>query len=189
VIFAAVEFAAKAHAGQYRKGTKIPYLLHPLNVARILIEHGCREAVVVAGILHDTLEDTPVTPDQIRERFGDEAAELVLSVSEPNKSDHTWENRKVHTLRHLDTAPPEVLLLSLADKLDNIRSIREDAERLGEAVWRRFNRSREKQEWYYRRLAEAFAGRIGDGLPGGPVAAFRDEVDRVFTRPDGDRED
>lgn len=185
MIFRALEFADRAHAGHYRKGTKIPYLLHPLNVARILIEHDCREALVVAGLLHDTLEDTPVTLDQLREHFGAEAADLVASVSEPNKSDHTWENRKAHTLRHLKTAPPDTLILSLADKLDNIRAIREDCERLGEAVWRRFNRAREKQQWYYERLAGIFAERIPDGLPGDLVEDFRREVEAVFGRRPG----
>lgn len=183
MIFKALEFAARAHSGHYRKGTKIPYLLHPLQVARILIEQGCGETVVVAGLLHDTLEDTAATMDQLRECFGEEAADLVASVSEPNKSDHTWENRKAHTLRHLETAAPDTLILSLADKLDNIRAIREDGERLGETLWKRFNRPREKQKWYYERLARTFRQRIPDGLPGALVDSFEREVAAVFGRP------
>ena len=56
-IFQAVEFATKAHSGQFRKGTNVPYLVHPLGVCKILIEAGCSEDVVVAGLLHDTVED------------------------------------------------------------------------------------------------------------------------------------
>lgn len=65
MIFEAIEFATKAHAGQYRKGTGIPYITHPLGVSKILIENGCPEHVIVAGILHDTIEDTPVTFEEI----------------------------------------------------------------------------------------------------------------------------
>jgi (p)ppGpp synthase/HD superfamily hydrolase len=103
MIFKAIEFSTKAHTGLYRKGTKIPYITHPLNVAQILIEYECPESVVTAGILHDTLEDTQATVDDIRDAFGYEVADLVNAVSEPNKSD-TWENRKAHTIKHLKTA-------------------------------------------------------------------------------------
>jgi len=100
MIFKAIEFAAKAHAGQYRKGTRVPYLVHPLNVAKILIDSGCSDVVAVAGILHDTVEDTPITLDEIRKHFGQAVAELVAGASEPDKSD-TWENRKKHTIEYL----------------------------------------------------------------------------------------
>jgi (p)ppGpp synthase/HD superfamily hydrolase len=146
MIFKAIEFSTKAHTGLYRKGTKIPYITHPLNVAQILIEYECPESVVTAGILHDTLEDTQATVDDIRDAFGYEVADLVNAVSEPNKSD-TWENRKAHTIKHLKTASPEVLMISLADKMDNIKKIREDYEKIGNKVWERFNRPKEKQKW------------------------------------------
>lgn len=179
MIFAAIEFAAKAHSGQFRKGTKIPYLVHPLGVARILIERDCPEEVVVAGVLHDTVEDTPVTIGDIRRSFGEKVASLVEAASEPDKSE-TWENRKRHTIEYLKTAPTEVLLVSLADKLDNIRAIRQDYEKLGDALWPRFNRPKEEQEWYYESLAEVFSQRwLGE--PSDPlVTEFRSDVNRVF---------
>jgi len=65
MIFEAIEFATKAHINHFRKGTKVPYIIHPLQVARILIESDCSDHVVIAGILHDTVEDTPVTLDDI----------------------------------------------------------------------------------------------------------------------------
>jgi (p)ppGpp synthase/HD superfamily hydrolase len=158
VIFEAIEFAAKAHSNQYRKGTKIPYIVHPLCVGKILLQSGCSEAIVVVGILHDTVEDTSVTLEGIQRLFGQEVAQLVDGASEPNRSD-TWENRKRHTIEYLKTAPPDVVWVSLADKLDNIRSIREDYETSGDHVWERFNRPMEKQAWYYRSLAEVFSKR------------------------------
>ena len=179
MIFKAIEFSTKAHTGLYRKGTKIPYITHPLNVAQILIEYECPESVVTAGILHDTLEDTQATVDDIRDAFGYEVADLVNAVSEPNKSD-TWENRKAHTIKHLKTASPEVLMISLADKMDNIKKIREDYEKIGNKVWERFNRPKEKQKWYYETLADVFSMRLNDPKAVFLVNHFRSEVNLVF---------
>jgi (p)ppGpp synthase/HD superfamily hydrolase len=181
MIFPAVEFATKAHAGQYRKGTKIPYIIHPLSVAKILIEHDCSEGVVIAGILHDTVEDTSITIEDIRRTFGEKVASLVEGASEPDKSD-TWENRKRHTIDYLKTAPLDILLVSLADKLDNIRAIREDCEKLGESVWSRFNRPKESQAWYYRNLAEVFSGRQLANHFASLASDFQFEVNKIFAK-------
>ena len=118
-IFDAIEFAARAHRGQCRKGTKIPYIVHPLAVAKILIDAGCPEDVVVAGILHDTVEDTPLSLDEIRHAFGTAVARIVEGASEPDKS-KPWEERKAHTIESLKTASEAVLLVSCADKIENL---------------------------------------------------------------------
>src|SRR3989304_6852558 len=96
-IFDAIVFAAKAHACQFRKGTTVPYIIHPVGVARILIEYGCPEDIVIAGLLHDTIEDTAVTLEDIQKEFGDDIAGIVRGATEPNKKD-AWEDRKKHTL-------------------------------------------------------------------------------------------
>jgi (p)ppGpp synthase/HD superfamily hydrolase len=150
-------------------------------VAKILIEYDCEEEIVIAGILHDTVEDTDVTLEEIRRSFGEEVARLVAAASEPDKSD-TWENRKRHTIEYLKTAPMDVLLLSCADKLDNIRSIREDYERVGDSVWKRFRRAKDSQEWYYSSLADLFMSRA-EGDPGATLfRQFFYEVQQVFPR-------
>src|SRR5450631_1910449 len=95
VIFAALRFAGDAHSGQFRKGTRVPYLIHPLNVAKILLDCGCSDELAVAGLLHDTVEDTAVTLEQIRASFGDAVARLVEFATEPEKL-WTWERRKEH---------------------------------------------------------------------------------------------
>src|SRR6476660_5351370 len=100
-LFDAVEFAAHAHAEQFRKGTRIPYITHPLNVMRLLIEADCAEDVVIAGLLHDTVEDTPVTLDDIRSRYGSVVADLVAGVTEPPRT-FTWEQRKQSVLNQLE---------------------------------------------------------------------------------------
>ena len=181
MIFDAIEYAARAHRDHFRKGTRIPYIVHLISVAKILIEYDCTEEVVVAGLLHDTVEDTSITLEDIRRSFGEKVARLVEAASEPDKSD-TWENRKRHTIEYLKTAPMDALLLSCADKLDNIRSIKEDYERFGESVWKRFRRAKDSQHWYYSALAEIFMSRA-EGEPGATLfRQFYYEVQQVFPK-------
>jgi (p)ppGpp synthase/HD superfamily hydrolase len=178
-IFKAVQCAVRAHSGQFRKGTRIPYIIHPLRVAETLIEYDCSEEVVIAGILHDTIEDTAITVDDIVRSFGEKIADLVVHASEPDKSD-TWENRKQHTIEYLKDAPMDVLLITCADKLDNLRSIQNDYVRAGEAVWSRFNRPKDYQRWYYQALADVFMSRI-DKEPGASLFKnFNREVEDFF---------
>ncbi|MFQ5709934.1 MAG: HD domain-containing protein [bacterium] len=179
MIFRAIEFAVRAHAGQYRRGTRVPYIVHPLRVAKLLLDRGCSEEMAVAGVLHDTLEDTPVTSKDLRTHFGEEVARLVEAASEPDKSD-TWENRKQHTIETLKTAPLEVLWLVCADKLDNVRSIREEQTRLGDAVWSKFNRPRDKQKWYYESLANLFLNRVDSKTDNSLFMEFKNEVQALF---------
>jgi len=158
-LFDAIEFATHAHSGQYRKATRIPYIIHPLNVVKLLIESDCPEVVVIAGALHDTVEDTAVTAGEIRARYGNDVADLVDAVTEPPRA-APWEDRKREILVRLATAPPPVLLVEAADKLDNLHSIQADYARQGDAVWDRFNRPRPYQHWHYASLAQVFMQRI-----------------------------
>ena len=179
MIFEAIEFAAQAHHGQYRKGTRIPYITHPLNVANILLEYGYPEQLAVAGVLHDTVEDTPVTLAEIRSLFGERVVRLVAGASEPDKAG-SWDKRKQHTIDHLKTAPVDVVVLACADKLDNVRSLRRDYLKLGEALWARFNRPKERQHWYYQSLAQVFITRVEDERMQSLFDVFQDEVYKVF---------
>lgn len=173
----AIAFAARAHAGHYRKGTDVPYIWHPLAVGKLLQDAGCDEEVVVAGLLHDTTEDAGVTLAQVMERFGERVADIVRGCSEPDKS-LPWEQRKTHTIRALPTAPLEVRLVAAADKIDNLRSIAADLEKVGEKVWARFRRGREQQEWYYRGVAEAV--RVQPGADHQLFQMLAREVKTVF---------
>ena len=125
----ALTFAADAHAAvkQERKGTRFPYIAHPIRVAEILDRFGCPEDVVSAGFLHDTIEDAHVNVNEITARFGVRLFELVEAVSEPDKS-LPWKTRKEHAIAHLEREDdPGVLALAGADKLDNVRSISDTA--------------------------------------------------------------
>lgn len=152
-IHEAIEFATIKHINQKRKGTDIPYIVHPMEVMQILTENGCSEDLIIAGILHDTLEDTDAKPEEIREKFGDRVLELVQSESEDKSK--TWRERKQTTLNHLATAPDDEAICCLADKLSNLRSIYYDRMRVGEKVWERFRESKENVKWYYVSIAEA----------------------------------
>lgn len=183
-VFRAIEFAARAHAGQYRKQTRLPYIIHPLSVARILIEAGQASDVVVAGVLHDVLEDTDATREELERQFGPQVAALVAEVSEEDKN-ADWQERKRATVDCLATASPEAIWVELADKLDNIRSIAADQSRDGDRVWERFNSPKQKQRWYYESLVEGFEKRCKDPDCRRVFACFAAEVRKVFAR-DGD---
>lgn len=153
----AIEFSAKAHLGDFRKGSKVPYITHPLEVAKILgeaVDPETNEALICAGLLHDTVEDTQTTLETIREEFGEEVAVLVASETEDKHL--PWEKRKQNTIDFLKKdAIYEMLLLACADKLANLRSIKEDYEKIGEAVWDIFVRGKEKQACYYKGVMDA----------------------------------
>ena len=180
-LFDVIEFATQAHRGQFRKVTEIPYIVHPLRVGQLLIEYGCPEEVVLSGILHDVLEDTSVTEATIIEQFGSKVAQWVRGASEPEKA-IPWEKRKEHTLEYLKTAPIEVVWITCADKLDNIRSIQEDLHRIGEVVWQRFRRPKEKQRWYYQSLVEVLEPRITEVPMLLMYQLFRKSVQTVFNQ-------
>lgn len=150
----AIEFAAKAHRNQYRKETDIPYISHPVGVGMILQKAGCNEEEIIAGILHDTLEDTETTENDILNNFGQEVLNIVKGCSEPDK-EASWENRKKHTIEYLKSAPLSIRQVACADKLHNLRSIKRDLSNIGEPAWDRFKRGREMQEWYYTEIVES----------------------------------
>lgn len=175
----AIELAARAHAGQVRKGTDIPYIAHPYAVGMMLARVGCEDEVVAAGILHDTVEDTDVTLEQLREQFGERVASIVAGCSEPDRW-RGWEARKEHTLAYLPTAPRDVRLVALADKLHNARSILADFGRGGEGTWSRFKRGRTQQEWYYRGLVAALCSPRDGEEPLPFCGEFRQVVEELF---------
>ncbi len=165
LVESALHYAARAHRLQVRKGSDVPYIVHPLGVMLILLEAGERDPqVLAAALLHDTVEDTGVTLAELTQHFGAEVAAIVAGCSEPDKND-TWEARKAHTVAHLRTAPHPVLLVAAADKLHNLRSIQADHAVLGETVWDKFKRGRDQTGWYYRAVTTS----LQTALPSHPV--------------------
>ena len=151
----AIGFACRVHFYQTRKGTTEPYANHPLAVGHMLVHAGCDEDTVTAGYLHDTVEDgEKITLEMISKKFGYRVAGIVQGCSEPDKS-LPWEDRKQHTIDYLRNAPLEVRLVTAADKLHNITTMIEDYATCGEGLWQRFNKGRERQEWYYRGVVKS----------------------------------
>ncbi len=179
MIDAAIEQAMKAHGKQTRKGTDLPYIIHPLAVGIILAKVNCADEVITAGILHDTVEDTALTLDEVRDNFGETVAAVIAGASEPDKT-LPWEDRKKHTIKHLRTASLEVRLVACADKLHNVRSIAMDYRKVGESVWGRFKRGRTAQEWYYRALVDSLCRRDDNVGYESLFDQFKLEVDAFF---------
>ncbi|MHA2246927.1 MAG: HD domain-containing protein [Candidatus Hodarchaeales archaeon] len=160
----AFEFAYKKHKGMKRKTSGVPYIVHPMSVAIILMKNNASNNIVAAGLLHDVIEDTDVAFSEIRKIFGRKVTELVRAVTEPKElrkpdSDPkgTWKQRKQHTIDILLKAEKDVKLLSCADKLSNIKDLIAEYNLLGEKLWDKFNAPRKKQHWYYRSLCNVFA--------------------------------
>lgn len=157
----AIIFAAEAHSTQYRKGTDIPYIIHPLEVGVIASTMTDNDETVAAAYLHDTLEDTEVTKEILIAEFGERVAELVAAESE-NKRDgqeeiRPWETRKQETVKHLKNCNDiDVKIIALSDKLANIRAIYRDYCAIEEKLWDRFNQhDPAKIKWYYTSFLDA----------------------------------
>lgn len=147
-LYEAIQLALKAHSKQIRKLDGDIYAAHPIEVGMMLMAVDASEEVVIAGLLHDTVEDTYVTINDIREQFGDRIAELVKGCSEPDKS-KPWAERKQYMLDYvINEADFDTKMIILADKLSNIRSIYRNLETMGDALWDKFNAGYEEQKWY-----------------------------------------
>lgn len=143
----AIIYATRQHEGTTRKQSVIPYILHPLEALQLLTEMDADLNLMMAGVLHDTVEDTDATCEEIRELFGEDVAELVSAHTEDKSK--TWKERKTHTIEELATADIRMKKLVLSDKLANLRSMDRDYQKVGDHLWERFNAPKESQAWYY----------------------------------------
>ncbi len=180
----AVLFATVKHAGMERKGMTVPYITHVMEAMEIVSHITDDDEIRAAAVLHDTLEDTDTTPDELEELFGKWVASLVLSASENKRADqdaeNTWKIRKVETLNHLKLSGTAEKTVALGDKLANIRAIRRDYQEFGEKLWDRFNqKNTDEQKWYYAGVADIF--RADPELGKTPACAeYCRLVDEVF---------
>jgi (p)ppGpp synthase/HD superfamily hydrolase len=146
----ALRIATQAHKDQVRKQDGSPYIVHPMMVAKILSDHGFSAEVVAAGLVHDVLEDTVVTEDELRAELGDEVTDIVTAVSEDK--DLPWEKRKEQYVEAVVSAGEAVWAVSVADKIHNAESLSMHYQKVGSAVWQVFNRGKEKKVWFERLL-------------------------------------
>jgi (p)ppGpp synthase/HD superfamily hydrolase len=161
----ALGYATRVHDGQLRGSDEQPYIAHLLRVAGLVIQHGGSENEAIAALLHDAVEDQGGQERlaDIRERYGDEVAGVVEECTDSSKP--SWRERKEDYIRSLDTASEGALLVSLADKLDNTRSMIRGYRIRGEEQWSRTGKSADDVRWYYGTLAERLCA-----LHPGPLA-------------------
>lgn len=148
LLIMAIDYANKMHAGDTRKGTDMPYIVHPLEVMHNLYLMQASKILMAAGVLHDVVEDTDATISDIEKEFGPVIAKLVNSHTEQHK-EWPWEKRKIKAMKEEQTLPKEMQMLALADKLANIRAMHHDYKVYGDELWKRFNRGKDQQSWYY----------------------------------------
>ena len=159
----ALVYAELKHHNQVRKGGDIPYIGHLLTVAGLVINDGGSEAQAIAALLHDSVEDQggPPTLGEIKNNFGDEVARMVQECSDTDEIPKPpWRERKRQYINHLENVGEDTLLISVADKLDNARSMLRDYHTDGPALWQRFTRKNPQDHlWYYGELLKAYRSR------------------------------
>lgn len=171
----AFQYACELHAAQVRKGTEIPYIAHLMAVAAIVLENGGNEDQTVAALLHDAVEDQggERVLQNITKRFGPSVADIVAGCTDAwTQPKPPWKDRKKRYIAKIAEESSEVLLVSLADKLQNVLSILRDYRHVGEALWDRFTGGKEGTLWYYHNLVEAFEKRGESSL----MKEFRETV-------------
>jgi (p)ppGpp synthase/HD superfamily hydrolase len=161
---AALNLTAAAHRAQSRKGSDVPYIVHLVHVATILLRYGYAENLVIAGLLHDSIEDQDVPLEQIESQFGPAVAEIVAALTEQKMEGgvkRPWEQRKQDLLAQLRRASHEAVAVKAADTLHNARSLASDLREYGPSIWRSFSRGPEPTLGYYTRTAALVRARLG----------------------------
>ena len=179
----AARYAIEAHADTERRGKGFPYIIHPMEAAAIVATITADPEILAAAILHDVVEDTDRTVEDLRAEFGDRIAELVASESEDPMAhlseEASWHARKQAAIGRLANAPHDAKIVAMGDKLSNMRAIARDHEQIGDEIWNLFHtKEKSEHEWHYRGLAASLSDLSG-------TAAYREFValiDQVFQK-------
>ena len=179
----AIVFAVKAHAGTERRGKGFPYIVHPLEAMEIVSTITADQELLAAAVLHDTVEDTEVTEEQIRKEFGDRVASIVASESdtfeEGVKEEDSWHVRKQAAIERLASASMDAKIVALGGKLSNMRAIARDYSKVGDRLWDLFHvKDPKDHEWHYRGLADSLKELSGTGA----YEEFISLIDEVFSK-------
>lgn len=160
IIDGAIRLATKAHEGVVRKGGDKPYIVHPMEAMVIVSTMTDDQEVMAAAALHDVVEDSDVTLDDIRRELGERVASLVHAETDsevPGLSHiESWQHRKQTTIDRLAAASHDVQIVALGDKLSNIRAMYKDYRQVGDRLWQRFNEKNvDRHAWYYQQLVKS----------------------------------
>lgn len=158
----AIIFAVKAHSGVERNGKGFPYIVHPMEAVEIVATITPDQELLAAAVLHDVIEDTTVTHDDLERKFGKRVADIVQTESdivvEDQSAADSWHARKQAALDHLAAASHDAKVVAIGDKLSNMRAIAHDYAEIGDKLWQRFHVTDYKDhEWHYRGLAQSLS--------------------------------
>ena len=156
----AIVFAVRAHAGTERRGKGFPYIVHPLEAVEIVATITPDQELLAAAALHDVIEDTDISADELRAEFGDRIANLVVAESdvfpEGISEEDSWRARKQAAIDRLAAAPRDAKIVAMGDKLSNMRAIARDYAVKGDELWKIFHApDPSDHEWHYRGLANS----------------------------------
>lgn len=179
----AIIFAVKAHAGTERRGKGFPYIVHPMEAMEIVATITPDQELLAAAALHDVVEDTDVSADELRREFGDRIAALVVAESdvfeEGVSEEDSWHARKKAAIDRLARAPYEAKIVAMGDKLSNMRAIARDYAVKGDSLWNIFHAKDPKDhEWHYRGLADS----LSDLKDTFAYKEFVSLIDQVFSK-------
>ena len=158
----AIVFAVKAHHNTERRGKGFPYIVHPMEAVEIVATITSDQELLAAASLHDTIEDTDVTVEDIRREFGDRIADLVHAESdqftEGVSEEDSWHDRKQAAIDRLRHASHDAKIVAMGDKLSNMRAIWRDYQTKGDDLWNIFHvKDKASHEWHYRGLADSLS--------------------------------
>ncbi|MBR1786738.1 MAG: HD domain-containing protein [Paludibacteraceae bacterium] len=158
----AIVFAVNAHHNTERRGKGFPYIVHPLEAVEIVATITPDQELLAAAALHDTVEDTDVTIDDIRQEFGDRIADIVFSESDQFadgiSEEDSWHDRKKTAIERLKNASYDAKIVAMGDKLSNMRAIQRDYATKGDELWKLFHaKNKADHEWHYRGLADSLS--------------------------------
>ena len=176
----AIVFAVKAHHNSERRGKGFPYVVHPMEAVEIVATITTDQELLAAAALHDTIEDTDVTVEQIRAEFGDRIADIVQTESDRHMESvseaESWHDRKRAAIERLAAAPHDAKIVALGDKLSNMRAIWRDYQLKGDELWKIFHvTDKSSHEWHYRGLAASLEA-LGDTFAYKEFVRLIDEV-------------
>jgi myo-inositol-1(or 4)-monophosphatase len=179
----AIIFAVKAHAGTERRGKGFPYIVHPMEAMEIVATITPDQELLAAAALHDVVEDTEISADEIRREFGDRIAALVVAESDVFEDgvseEDSWHARKKAAIDRLARAPYEAKIVAMGDKLSNMRAIARDYAVKGDSLWNIFHAKDPKDhEWHYRGLADS----LSDLKDTFAYKEFVSLIDQVFSK-------
>jgi (p)ppGpp synthase/HD superfamily hydrolase len=175
---AALILSARAHRQQTRKGSDIPYVVHPVHVSVLLLRHGFSGDVAIAGLLHDVVEDQGILLSDIEAGFGQAVADMVAALTERKREDgieRPWELRKQEALEQLREAGPDTVAVKAADVLHNTHTLARQLRRHGPSAWSHYSRGPGASLWYARSVAAIARDRLG-------AHSLVDELDSSISR-------